>query len=120
MDKINLYSLCAALFAASSLQAFEFQQRGRAFTVAGKRVELTVIDGAIESVRNKTNGFVLTSPGGVKMNIAGVGNMTGNAKEMSKLHFPWGEPTIKQHRKRKKTAVYGLPGKESKVLVKKS
>ena len=120
MNKKTLFSLLAAVFAAFSLQAFSFQQKGKSFVVSGKRVELTVSCGTITSIRNRQNGVLLTAPGGVKMNVAGLGNMTGNGKEMSALHFPWGEPTIKQHRKRKKTAVYGLPGKESKVLVKKS
>ena len=120
MNKCNYSVLAAVLFAVSSLQAFEFQQKGRVFVVSGKRVELTVSDGAVEGIRNKTNGFVLTEKSGVKMNIAGLGNMTGNAKEMSKLHFPWGEPTIKQHRKRSKTTVYGQPGKNSKIIVKKT
>ncbi|MBR2910028.1 MAG: hypothetical protein IKC05_00330, partial [Lentisphaeria bacterium] len=113
MNKKTLFSLSLAAFAAFSLQAFSFQQQGRNFVVSGKRVELTVCDGEITAIRNRQNGALLTIPDGVKMNVAGLGNMTGKAKEMSSLHFPWGEPTIKQHRKRKKTAVYGLPGKHS-------
>lgn len=120
MNKKTLFSLSLAAFAAFSLQAFSFQQKEKNFIVSGKRVELTVSDGTITSIRNRQNGALLTTPDGVKMNVAGLGNMTGKAKEMSSLHFPWGEPTIKQHRKRKKTTVYGLPGKESKVRVKKN
>ena len=120
MNNRKLLFLAAAVFAVFSLQAFSFQQKGKNFIVSGKRVELTVSDGTITSVRNRQNGVLLTAPGGVEMNVAGLGNMTGNGKEMSALHFPWGEPTIKQHRKRKKTTVYGLPGKQSKIIVKKN
>ena len=54
------------------------------------------------------------------MYVSGLGNMTGNAKELSRTHFPWGEPAIKQNKKRQRSAIYGKPCSKSKITVKKS
>ncbi|MBQ7206622.1 MAG: hypothetical protein IJS01_02375, partial [Lentisphaeria bacterium] len=119
--KISVFSLFFAfLFLLPEAQAFDFAQNGRTFTVSGKRIELTVRDAAVVGVVNKENKFKLTSPENtVDMYVSGLGNMTGNVKELSRTHFPWGEPVIKQNRKRQKSPVYGKPCAQSKIEVKK-
>ncbi|MBQ9337764.1 MAG: hypothetical protein IJS14_10770 [Lentisphaeria bacterium] len=110
------FCLCLAVTAAG----FEAKQQEKSIIVSGKRIELTVKDARITAVRNLENGAVLTSDKSISMHAAGLGNMTGQAKELSRVHFPWGEPNIRQNRQRTKTPIYGHAGEKTKMSVKQS
>ena len=108
------------LLSAAEVGAFSFQQKGRQFTVSGKRVELIVQDAAVVGLVNKESKVSLAEQKNkVDMYVSGLGNMTGNTDELSRTHFPWGEPAIKQNKKRLKSAIYGKPCSKSKITVKK-
>ena len=103
--------VCAMLF------GFEAVRNGDTVLVSGKRVQLTVKDARIIAVHNLENGTELTTQGGVKMLSAGLGNMTNNEAELKRIHFPWGEPSIKQVQKRQKTKLYGQAGAKTQLNV---
>ena len=121
MNKGLLSAVLLLLSLAAEVGAFDFQQNGRMFTVSGKRIKLFVRDAAIVRVVNKENNVPLAEEKNrVDMYVSGLGNMTGNADEMSRTHFPWGEPAVKQNRERRKSAIYGKPCGKSRITVEKS
>jgi hypothetical protein len=84
------------------------------FTVAGTRVQLTVRDARIIAVKSVQSGIKLTTPSpGMNMLTAGLGNMAGQIKELSRVHYPWGEPSIGQNAKRQATPLYGTCGAQT-------
>ena len=120
MKKVAFILPLLLIFSISEVCGFSFQQKGRTFTVSGKRIELTVQDAAVVRVVNKESKVPLAEQKNkVDMYVSGLGNMTGNAKELSRTHFPWGEPAVKQNKKRQKSAIYGKPCPQSRIIVKK-
>ena len=106
---------CALLIGAG----FEFQQQGEILVFRTVRTEIKVKNARIIAVRNRENGVELAgekTP--AASNTAGIGNMTGQADQMSKLHFPWGEPLLEQSQKLgKKLTIYRYPDHRSKLTV---
>ena len=110
---------------AATLSAFEFQQQKDTLIFRTKRSEIKIRNARIISVKNlKSNVVFADTKLPCASKSAGIGNMKDRAKEMSKLHFPWGEPTMGQQRPAiKKTQLYRfphIPHEKSKLTVKNS
>ncbi len=112
-------SLCAAV---SALNAFDYSKQGDTLTFRTKRTEVKIKNARVVGIKNLQNGVVLAdSTTALTSKTGGVGNMKGRAKEMSKLHFPWGEPTMRQQRAAvQKTQLYRFANDKSKLSVNRS
>lgn len=103
-----------------SMNALEVKQSEREFAVSTSRLEATVKDGRIIHLVNRQNGNVVADRAvNETSHTAGLGNMTGQVGELSKLHFPWGEPSLKQDRPNRPTKLYRRPTAESKFQLEK-
>ena len=97
MEKRKLF--LSVLAAAAFLPGFglDFQQRGDVLVFRSARTEIQVKNARIVAVKNLENGVELAGKKTPAVsNTAGIGNMTGQADKMSRLHFPWGEPMLNQ------------------------
>ncbi|NMA43410.1 MAG: hypothetical protein GX946_08510, partial [Oligosphaeraceae bacterium] len=103
------------VLAATSVHALHIEVTAPdQFAVAGARVQLTVRDARIIAVKSVQGGVELTtSTPGMNMLTAGLGNMAGQAEELSRVHYPWGEPSIGQNAKRQATPLYGVCGPQT-------
>lgn len=121
MNKKTLYLFCLFFGLLLSLNAFEFQQQKDILTFRAKQTEIKIKNARIIGVKNLQSGVLLADPEAKTFaKTAGVGNMKGKAKEMSNLHSPWGEPSLKLARQPiKSTTIYRYPDAKSKLAVKK-
>ncbi|NMA43412.1 MAG: hypothetical protein GX946_08520 [Oligosphaeraceae bacterium] len=104
------------MMTAISAHALRIETTADQFTVAGARIQLTVRDARIIAVKSVQSGLELTTPApGMNMLTAGLGNMAGQIKELSRVHYPWGEPSIGQNPKRQATPLYGICGPQTTV-----
>lgn len=114
---ITFIFLAAAVCAA----ALDFKPGNREATLETKRLRAVVRDGRIIHLENRKTGQIYADR---KLNewsmTSGLGYMTGKEKELSKLHFPWGEPGLNQHILLRKTDLYHYPNEKSIYSAKKS
>ncbi|MBQ9336491.1 MAG: hypothetical protein IJS14_04250 [Lentisphaeria bacterium] len=103
------------------LGALDFQQQEKELIFRTPQTEVRIQNARIIGVKNLKSGTVLADPAvPARAATGGIGNMTGQKQAMSKLHFPWGEPSMNQQRPAlKKTTLYRYPVPESKLEVKK-
>ena len=83
------------------------------------RTEVKVKNARIIAVKNRENGVELAGEKTPAVShTAGLGNMSGQADKMSKLHYPWGEPLLNQAQVLKgKITLYRYPDSRSQLKV---
>ena len=87
---------CVLLFNAAAL---DFQQKGNCLIFRCKETEVQLCNARITGIKNIKSGVVLAGNKTVNTaKTAGLGNMKNQAKAMSHMHAPWGEPSQKLHR----------------------
>ena len=102
------------------LGALDFRQEGKELIFLTSQTEVRIRNARIVGLKNLKSGTVLADPAiPARAATGGIGNMIGQKQAMSKLHFPWGEPSMNQQRPPlKKTTLYRYPTPESKLEVK--
>ncbi len=120
MNYKKLFLTACLLVACSALSALEFKQQDREVVVTTKRLEATVKDGRIIHLKSRNNGRVFADKAFAEPSqTAGVGNMIGKLPELTRLHFPWGEPSVNKPIELKETDLYRHPTAKSELTVKK-
>ena len=122
---MNWKKLSLALAAAAgwiSAEALECKQENGELIFRTETSEVRVRDARIIGVKNLKSGVELASPATpASAKTGGIGNMAGQGKAMSKIHFPWGEPSMKQNRPAiRKTTLYRFPSAKSKLDVRRT
>ena len=105
-----------------SAEALECKQTNGELVFRTATTEVRVKNARIIGVKNLKSGVELASPATpAEAKTGGIGNMIGQKKAMSKVHFPWGEPSMNQHQPAiKATTLYRFPTAKSKLSVRKS
>ena len=112
--------LCGLLFAemGTGVFALDFSQNDREFVLKTKRLEAVVRDARIIQLRSRKTGQLFADRALAEPSVtAGLGCMTGKEKELSTLHFPWGEPGMNQQIQLKGTDLYHQADGRSAVTV---
>ena len=118
MEK-RLLSLLAVILAANSF-AFEFTRNGNELIFKTKSTLIKVSNARITEVRNlKSNVAFASSETPAPSKTTGIGTLANDrAKEMSKIHFPWGEPLLNQSLESiTKTQLYRFPDDKSTLSI---
>ncbi len=98
--------------------ALDFSQNDRELTLKTERLEAVVRDARIVQLRSRKTGQVFADGTLAEPSMtSGLGRMTGKEKELSKLHFPWGEPGMNQHIQIHGTDLYHHPDARSTFSV---
>ena len=94
--------------------ALDFTPGNREAMLESARLRAVVRDGRIIHLENRKTGKVYADRAFEEKSVtAGMGQMAGKGKKLSKLHFPWGEPSLGQHREIKQTDLYHYPDEKS-------
>lgn len=105
-------------FMAVSAMALEFRQEGERVLVSSARLTATVYRGRIVHLVSRPEGTVIASESFAEPSqTAGLGCMLGKVKELSRIHFPWGETSLNQHIEQSQTPLYHSPGEQSKLKI---
>lgn len=117
-------SLCIVITAASLLapgiRAVDFQENNSELTLRTKRMEVIVKDARIIQLKSLQNGRILADRKlADPSHTAGLGCMTGQEQELSRLHYPWGEPLVNPRVADKPTSLYRTPNTHSRLSVRK-
>lgn len=124
MKKLTIELIIAGVSAAFCVSALEVRPSlhgelspGEELFFRTARTEIRIQYASIIGVRNLESGVDLSSPATpAKAQTGGIGNMIGQKKAMSKLHFPWGEPCLNQQLPPiKKTTLYRRPCQKSRL-----
>ena len=114
----NLILFSLAIFSSFAL---EFKPGNREVTLETTRLRAVVRDGRIIHLENRKTGMIYADRKFNEKSITGgLGYMTGKEKELSKLHFPWGEPRLNQHVLVNGTDLYHYPNEKSVYTAKKN
>ena len=102
-------------------EALECEESNGELVFRTASTEVRVKDARIIGIRNLKSGVELASPATpATAKTGGIGNMIGQKKAMSEIHFPWGEPSMNQNRPAiKTTTLYRFPAARSKLSVRK-
>ncbi len=120
--KIKLSTLLTLLLAATSF-AFDFTQNGNELVFKTKRTQIKIAHARITEVKNIEGNVIFAGADTpAESKTAGIGTIAnGRSKEMSKIHFPWGEPLMNQALNPiDKTQLYRFPNEKSKLSISKS
>ena len=123
LNENNLKLSCSIiiLLAIFSSFALEFKSGNREVTLETTRLRAVVRDGRIIHLENRKTGMIYADRKFNEKSITGgLGYMTGKEKELSKLHFPWGEPRLNQHVLVNGTDLYHYPNEKSVYTAKKN
>ncbi len=117
-------SLCIVITAASLLapgiRAVDFQENNSELTLRTKRMEVMVKDARIIQLKSLRDGRILADRKlADPSHTAGLGCMTGQEQELSRLHYPWGEPLVNPRVADKPTSLYRTPNTHSRLSVRK-
>lgn len=117
MKKMLCPLVIAGMMASASAVELVRGKNGE-FSVSAKRVKVAVRNARIVGVESKDGSNKIVDPSnGVDSVYAGLGNMRGKVKELSRVHYPWGEPNVRQHKKRIKTDIYRYPDEKSELML---
>ena len=119
--KTKLFSSLAVILAATSF-ALEFTQNGNELVFKTRSTQVNVSNARITEVKNLKNGVVFaSSETPAPCLTTGVGSIANDrAKEMSKIHFPWGEPLLNQSLETiRKTQLYRYPDAKTRLTIAK-
>ncbi|MBR6372474.1 MAG: hypothetical protein IKS20_04770 [Victivallales bacterium] len=121
MRKVFFYAMCLLLGTSLCLKA-ELQSsvaKDGTIEIKAKRITVTVKEGRIIGIRTKKT--VISSPATqARAVVSGVGSMTGRGNELSKVHFPWGDPRVNHAVPANiKTRIYHFPDSRSKLITEK-
>ena len=114
-----LLSLLALILAADSV-AFEFFQNGKELIFKTMSSLIKVSDARITEISNiKSNVVFASADTPAPCRTAGIGTLANDrAQEMSRIHFPWGEPLLNQSLEPvTKTQLYRFPDEQSTLTV---
>ena len=119
MNPRHFLGAACLLGLALSVHAFDFRRDGDTLVLRGRRVEAQIRNARIVSVKELSGGAVLAGEGTLAPSrTAGVGNMTGKEKELSRLHMPWGEPRLNQSLPHDEPiSLYRFPTPQSRLAV---
>ena len=111
MKKFGFLFLCLA---GAGAFALDFKPGEREAVVESARLRAVVRDGRIVHLENRKTGAVYADRNlNEKSMLAGLGHMAGKGKELSRLHFPWGEPSVNQGIALGETDLYHYPCEKS-------
>ncbi len=116
-------SLCLLLCGIMSLSALalEYRQEGDKVLVSNARLTATIWRGRIVHLVSRPDGKVIASESLAEPSqTAGLGCMLGKVKELSRIHFPWGEISLNQHIELGRTDLYHNPNEKSQLDVKQN
>ncbi|MBR2426080.1 MAG: hypothetical protein IKB16_04985 [Lentisphaeria bacterium] len=120
LQDMKLFILILAGFTVSSVFGLGFKNGDREAVLETARLRAIVRDGRIIHLENRKTGKIYADRRlNEKSMTAGLGYMFGKEKELSKLHFPWGEPRMMQHVEIRKTQLYRYPDDKSHYSAKK-
>ena len=120
MEK-RFLSLLAVILAANTF-ALEFSRNGNELVFKTKSTLIKVSNARITEIRNiKSNVAFASADTPAPCRTAGIGSLANDrAKEMSKIHFPWGEPLLNQSLESiTKTQLYRFPDEKSTLTITK-
>ena len=121
MRKAFFYAMCLLLGTALGLRAEIISSVSKDGTIElkVKRITVSVKEGRIVGIR--TGKAVMSGPDTMaKATVSGVGSMTGRGNELSKIHFPWGDPRVNHAVPANiKTRIYHFPDARSRFSTEK-